>query len=197
MSDKSVNFFAHETVVIDEPCTIGDGTKIWHFSHILTGSRIGENCQLGQSVMVGIDVVIGSNCKIQNNVSIHKGVTLEDGVFCGPSCVFTNVLTPRAEVDRSGELLKTYVETGATIGANATVTCGIKIGKYALIGAGAVVTKDVKPYAVMVGNPVKFRRFACKCGELLPSRNWIAVTCERCRAEYKSIDGQVVPMSGD
>lgn len=141
----------HGTAVVDQPCVIGEGTKIWHFSHVLPGVHIGRDCVIGQNAMIGPDVTIGANCKIQNNVSIYKGVTLEDGVFCGPSCVFTNVLNPRAEVERKNEFKPTLVRRGATIGANATIVCGVTIGEYALIGAGAVVSRDVPAHALVVG----------------------------------------------
>ena len=154
-SSEVLPYFVHETALVDEGCNIGRGTKIWHFSHIIKGTTLGENCVIGQNVMIGPDVKIGNQCKIQNNVSLYKGVILEDGVFCGPSCVFTNVHNPRAEVERKDEFRKTYVERGVTIGANATIVCGNKLGAYSLIGAGAVITKEVKPHAVMVGNPAK------------------------------------------
>ncbi len=147
--------FVHETAVVDGHCRIGKGTKIWHFSHILTNSSIGEDCILGQNVMVGPDVSIGNHCKIQNNVSIYKDVTLEDDVFCGPSCVFTNVNNPRAELEKKDQFAPTLVRQGATIGANATILCGIELGQYSFIAAGAVVTKDVKPFALMVGTPAR------------------------------------------
>ena len=161
------SYFAHETTQIDSGCEIGKGTKIWHFSHIIKGTRIGENCIIGQNVMIGPDVVIGNHCKIQNNVSLYKGVVLEDGVFCGPSCVFTNVHNPRAEIERKDEFRPTHVERGVTIGANATIICGNRLGAYSLIGAGAVVTKDVKPHAVMVGNPAKQIGWVSHAGEKL------------------------------
>jgi UDP-2-acetamido-3-amino-2,3-dideoxy-glucuronate N-acetyltransferase len=148
-----MKYFAHETAVIDEGCNIGDGTKIWHFSHIMTGCVIGENCNIGQNVVVSPDVVLGKNVKVQNNVSIYTGVTCDDDVFLGPSMVFTNVVNPRSAVNRRGQYAKTHVGKGATIGANATIVCGHDIGEYAFIGAGAVVTKTVKPYALVVGNP--------------------------------------------
>lgn len=160
-------YYAHETACVDEGCNIGKGTKIWHYSHLLKGTKIGENCTVGQNVMIGPDVSVGSHCKIQNNVSLYKGVTLEDGVFCGPSCVFTNVHNPRAEVERKDEFLPTYIEKGVTIGANATIICGNRLGAYSLIGAGAVITKDVKPHAVMVGNPAKQIGWVSHAGEKL------------------------------
>lgn len=161
------SYFCHETACIDEGCEIGEGTKIWHFSHILKGSTIGKNVVVGQNAMIGPDVIVGDFCKIQNNVSLYKGVTLEEGVFCGPSCVFTNVFTPRAEVDRKDNFLPTYVERGVTIGANATIVCGIRLGAYALIGAGAVVIRDVKPHALMVGNPARQIGWVSHAGEKL------------------------------
>ena len=150
-----MNYFAHETAVIDEGCEIGEGTKIWHFSHIMPNSKMGEKCNIGQNVVVSPDVVLGNNVKVQNNVSIYTGVICEDDVFLGPSMVFTNVTNPRSSVNRRGQYEKTYVRQGATIGANATIVCGHDIGRYAFIGAGAVVTKEVKPYALVVGNPAR------------------------------------------
>ena len=157
--------FIHPTAIIDDNVTIGKGTKIWHFSHVLSGSRIGENCNIGQNVVIGPDAAIGSKCKIQNNVSVFKGVTLEDGVFCGPSMVFTNIYNPRAEISKMDQVRPTFVKKGATLGANCTIVCGHTIGEYAFIGAGAVVTKDVPAHALMVGNPAKQIGWMCKCGE--------------------------------
>ncbi|MBM3468420.1 MAG: oxidoreductase [Alphaproteobacteria bacterium] len=164
---ETLPYFSHETALVDPGCEIGQGTKIWHFSHILKGTKIGEECVIGQNVMIGPDVIIGNRCKIQNNVSLYKGVTLEDGVFCGPSCVFTNVHNPRAEVERKDEFRPTYVEKGVTIGANATIICGNRLGAYSLIGAGAVITKDVKPHAIMVGNPARQIGWVSHAGEKL------------------------------
>lgn len=149
------NVFIHESAYVDDPVKIGSGTKIWHFSHILGDVEIGENCSFGQNVVVGPDVKIGSNCKVQNNVSIYKGVEMEDGVFCGPSCVFTNVNNPRAEIERKSEFRKTLLKRGVTIGANATIVCGHTLGEYCFIAAGAVVTGHVEPYALMAGVPAK------------------------------------------
>jgi UDP-2-acetamido-3-amino-2,3-dideoxy-glucuronate N-acetyltransferase len=149
------NYFAHETAVVDEGCTIGKGTKIWHFSHIMTGSQIGENCNIGQNVVVSPGVILGSNVKVQNNISIYTGVICEDDVFLGPSMVFTNVINPRSAIIRKDQYMKTIVEKGASIGANSTIVCGNRIGAFAFVGAGAVVTKDVKPYALVVGNPAR------------------------------------------
>jgi UDP-2-acetamido-3-amino-2,3-dideoxy-glucuronate N-acetyltransferase len=151
MTEK--NYFAHETAVIDQDCTIGNGTKIWHFSHIMTGCTIGEGCNIGQNVVVSPGVTLGKNVKVQNNVSIYTGVNCEDDVFLGPSMVFTNVINPRSAVNRRNEYMKTTVRKGASIGANATIVCGNDIGAYSFIGAGAVVVKEVKPYALVVGNP--------------------------------------------
>jgi len=150
-----MSYFSHDTAVIDDNCQIGDGTKIWHFSHIMSTCKIGQNCNLGQNVVVSPNVILGNNVKVQNNVSIYSGVVCEDDVFLGPSMVFTNVINPRSAVNRKEEFLKTIVKKGASIGANSTIVCGNTIGEYALIGAGAVVTKDVLPFALVVGNPSK------------------------------------------
>jgi len=166
-SNIAANAFIHETAVIDAGATIGEGTKIWHFSHVLGHSRVGAHCTIGQNVAIGPDVAIGNGCKIQNNVSVYKGVTLEDGVFCGPSMVFTNVLTPRAHVERKNEFSPTLVKRGATLGANCTIICGHTIGEYAMIGAGAVVTKDVEPHALMLGNPARRAGWVSRSGERL------------------------------
>ena len=162
------SFFVHESSYVDDGAEIGEGTNIWHFSHILSGSRIGENCNIGQNVVIGPDVIIGKGCKIQNNVSVFKGVTLEDGVFCGPSMVFTNVYNPRAEIRKMDQVRPTLVMKGATIGANATIVCGTTVGKYSFIGAGAIVTKNVPDYALVVGNPARQICWVCECGERLP-----------------------------
>jgi UDP-2-acetamido-3-amino-2,3-dideoxy-glucuronate N-acetyltransferase len=154
----------HESAYVDELCEIGEGTKIWHFSHILKDSKIGKNCVFGQNVVVGPNVTIGDNCKVQNNVSLYKGVTLEDGVFCGPSCVFTNVNNPRAEIERKDEFRETIVKRGASIGANATIVCGYDLGEYCFVGAGAVVAKDVPAYALMAGVPAKRIGWMSKAG---------------------------------
>ncbi|WP_297890133.1 acyltransferase [Sulfurihydrogenibium sp.] len=190
------NFFVHESSYIDENVEIGKGTKIWHFSHILQNTKIGENCIIGQNCMIGPDVKIGKGCKIQNNVSIYKGVELEDYVFCGPSMVFTNVLTPRAFVERKHEFKKTLVKTGATIGANATIVCGNTIGKYAMIGAGAVVVSDVEDYGLYIGVPARKVGWVCKCGFVLVHKNKIKgnidskkddktlISCKNCGSTY-------------
>src|SRR5579883_1110703 len=157
-------YFVHESAYVDEPCQIGAGTKIWHFCHVMKNSRIGEKCNIGQNVVVSPDVVIGNNVKIQNNVSVYTGVILEDDVFCGPSMVFTNVINPRSHVVRKDEYRTTLVRRGASFGANSTVVCGITVGQYAFIGAGAVVTRDVPDYALMVGNPARVHGWMCACG---------------------------------
>ncbi|MFC1815076.1 Gfo/Idh/MocA family oxidoreductase [Thermodesulfobacteriota bacterium] len=164
---KNEDFFVHETTVVDSDVSIGPGTKIWHFSHILSGSKIGRHCNIGQNVVIGPDVVLGNNCKIQNNVSIYKGVILEEGVFCGPSMVFTNVYNPRAEIRKMDQLRPTLVKRGTTIGANATIICGLTLGRYAFIGAGAMVNKNVPDHALVVGNPAKQIGWMCECGERL------------------------------
>jgi UDP-2-acetamido-3-amino-2,3-dideoxy-glucuronate N-acetyltransferase len=187
----SKDYFAHESTYIDEDVQIGKGTKIWHFSHILKGSKIGENCIIGQNVTIGPDVTVGNKCKIQNNVSLYRGVTLEDEVFCGPSCVFTNVYNPRAFIERKKEFRQTLVKRGATIGANATIVCGVEIGKYAMIGAGAVVKTDVPDYAVVVGVPARQVSWACKCGTTLRFNDNRA-TCGYCGSEYDLKDGKLV-----
>ena len=171
-------FFVHPTAVIDDGCEVGAGSKIWHFSHVLGGSKIGENCNIGQNVAIGPDVTIGKQCKIQNNVSVYKGVTLEDGVFCGPSMVFTNIYNPRAEIRKMDQVRTTLVKKGATIGANATIVCGSTLGQYCFIGAGAVVNKNVPDHALMVGNPAKQIGWACECGERL-SKDFEGLACER------------------
>ena len=180
ISSQEMDFFKHSTTVIDQDCIIGKGTKIWHYSHILGGTKIGENCTIGQNVMIGPDVIVGDNCKIQNNVSLYKGVKLENGVFCGPSCVFTNVINPRAKIDRTNDFQETCVEEGATIGANSTIVCGNKIGAYSLIGAGAVITKNVKPHSIMVGNPAKQIGWVSHSGEKLDEN----LKCPRENRQY-------------
>lgn len=184
-----MDYFVHESAYIDEGCKIGKGTKIWHFCHILSNSRIGEDCNIGQNVVIGPDVTIGKNCKIQNNVSVYKGVTLEDGVFCGPSMVFTNIYNPRAEIRKMDQVRPTLVKKGATLGANCTIVCGTNIGRYAFVGAGTVVTKDVPDYALIVGNPGKHIGWACECGEKLADN----LTCTVCGKKYKKIkDGLIL-----
>ena len=158
------DFFVHESSYVDEPCNIGAGTRIWHFSHIMKDCRIGERCNIGQNVVISPQCVVGNNVKIQNNVSVYTGVVLEDDVFCGPSMVFTNVINPRSHVERKDEYKQTLVRQGASIGANATVICGNTIGQYAFIGAGAVVTRDVPDHAVVYGSPARVQGWVCDCG---------------------------------
>jgi UDP-2-acetamido-3-amino-2,3-dideoxy-glucuronate N-acetyltransferase len=182
--------FIHKSAYVDEGVALGEGTKIWHFSHILKGSRIGRNCSIGQNVMIGPDVTVGDNCKIQNNVSLYKGVELEQGVFCGPSCVFTNVLNPRAEVERKDEFRQTRVRQGATIGANATIVCGNELGEYCMIGAGAVVTKDVLAYALMLGVPARRVGWVSRAGEILDE----TLVCPRTGERYVEQNGVLQPV---
>ena len=181
MEDKE--YFVHESSYVDEPCKIGKGTKIWHFSHIMKDCKIGENCNIGQNVVISPDVVLGNNVKIQNNVSVYTGVTCEDDVFLGPSCVFTNVINPRSFISRKDEYRKTIVKKGASIGANSTIVCGHNIGKYAFIGAGSVVTKDVPDYALVVGNPARVKYYVCECSEKMNfTDNYFK--CQKCGKEY-------------
>ena len=184
-------FFAHETAVIDEGCEIGNGTKIWHFSHIMPGCKIGNNCNIGQNVVISPDVVLGDNVKVQNNVSIYTGVVCEDDVFLGPSMVFTNVINPRSAVNRRGQYSKTLVKKGASIGANATIVCGHNIGRFAFIGAGAVVTKEVLDYALVVGNPAKQTGWMSEYGhKLIFDEKGIAV-CRESKEKYSFENGIV------
>jgi len=176
--------FIHETAVIDKDCEIGTGTKIWHFTHVLSNSRIGENCNIGQNVVIGPDVTIGNTCKFQNNVSVYKGVTLEDGVFCGPSMVFTNIYNPRAELRKMDQVRPTLVKHGASLGANCTIVCGNTIGRYAFVGAGAVVTRNVPDHALVVGNPARAIGWACTCGERLADD----LTCLACGKTFTKHD---------
>lgn len=186
------NYFAHETAIIDEDCSIGEGTKIWHFSHIMSHCVIGERCNIGQNVVISPEVVLGNNVKIQNNVSVYTGVTCDDDVFLGPSMVFTNVINPRSAVNRKNQYAKTHVGKGATIGANATVVCGHDIGEYAFIGAGAVVTKNIPPYALVVGNPSKQIGWMSEYGHRLYfDKNGMAV-CPESGEKYQLFDNKVV-----
>lgn len=191
------NVFVHESSYVDEPCEIGEGTKIWHFCHIMQNCVIGERCNIGQNVVVSPGVRIGSNCKIQNNVSIYTGVILEDDVFCGPSMVFTNVVNPRSAVVRRDEYRQTLVKRGASLGANSTIVCGHTIGAHAFIGAGAVVTKDVPDYALVVGNPARIVGWMCACGVKLPltaSQDGKA-TCAACGRSYTKQENTVREVS--
>jgi UDP-2-acetamido-3-amino-2,3-dideoxy-glucuronate N-acetyltransferase len=185
---KQADYFVHESAYVDVPTSIGDGTKIWHFVHVLPHTVIGRNCVLGQNVMAGPNVTIGDGCKIQNNVALYKGVTLEADVFCGPSCVFTNVLTPRAHVERKDEFSETFVGRGATIGANATIVCGNRLGAYCMIAAGAVVTNDVPDFALMAGIPARRIGWVSRSGDRLGDD----LTCPRTSERYLLVDGGLV-----
>ena len=190
----SKNYFVHESSYVDEPCQIGKGTKIWHFSHIMKNSIIGENCNIGQNVVVSPNVILGNNVKVQNNVSIYTGVECEDDVFLGPSMVFTNITNPRSAIIRRDAYETTLVSKGASIGANATIVCGNNIGSYALIGAGAVVTKEVKPYALIVGNPAKQIGWVSEYGHRLIFKNNIA-PCPESNQQYELIENNVKKIS--
>jgi UDP-2-acetamido-3-amino-2,3-dideoxy-glucuronate N-acetyltransferase len=181
---RSLSYFFHSTAIVDEKVTIGEGSKIWHFTHVLSGSKIGKGCNIGQNVVIGPDVTMGNNCKLQNNVSVYKGVTLEDGVFCGPSMVFTNVYNPRAEIRKMDQARPTLVKRGASNGANATVICGNTLGRYCFIGAGAVVTKNVPDHALVVGNPGKQIGWMSECGERLTDD----LDCLACSKKYRKTD---------
>lgn len=182
MSDK--DYFVHESSYVDEPCTIGSGTKIWHFSHIMRDSQIGQNCNIGQNVVISPGVILGNGVKIQNNVSVYSGVVCEDDVFLGPSCVFTNVINPRSFIARKDEYRPTLIKKGASIGANATIVCGHTIGCYAFIGAGAVVTRDVPDYALMLGNPARIAGYICRCGQKLAFNENGQAECTACSEKY-------------
>ncbi len=181
--NEDKKYYVHPSSYIDEPYSIGENTKIWHFSHIMANSKIGKNCNIGQNVVISPDVIIGNNVKIQNNVSVYTGVICEDDVFLGPSCVFTNVVNPRSFISRKNEYRKTVIHKGATIGANATIVCGHDIGKYAFIGAGSVVTKNVPDYALMVGNPARLLYYVCECSQKMIFKNGI-FKCPVCGKEY-------------
>lgn len=187
-----MNYFKHESAYIDEGCTIGDDTKIWHFSHIMSGCKIGNGCNIGQNVVISPNVVIGNNVKIQNNISVYTGVVCEDYVFLGPSMVFTNVINPRSEVNRRDEFMTTIIRRGASVGANATIVCGNEIGEYALIGAGAVITKPVAPYALVVGNPAHRIGWVSRYGHRLHfDKEGIAV-CPETNERYRLSNGNVI-----
>jgi len=190
----NTEYFAHETAVIDEGCEIGKGTKIWHFSHIMTRARLGEKCNIGQNVVVSPEVVLGNNVKVQNNVSIYTGVICEDDVFLGPSMVFTNIVNPRSAVVRRGEYVKTIVRKGASIGANATIVCGHDIGEFAFIGAGAVVTKEVLPYALVVGNPARQVGWMSEYGHRLHFDESGIAVCPESKEKYKLENNRVTKL---
>ncbi len=193
-SRPELPYFVHQTSIVDEDVEIGEGTKIWHFSHVQKGARIGEGCSLGQNVLMGPGVHIGNGVKIQNNVSVYAGVTLEDNVFCGPSMVFTNVINPRSEIRRMDELRDTPIRQGASMGANCTIVCGHEVGRYAFVGAGAVVTRDVPEYALVVGNPGRIIGWMCRCGNRIdfPEDGDVG-RCRACDLEYQKTDGGVKP----
>lgn len=176
-------YFAHSTVIIDNPCFIGEGTKIWCYSHLMKGAKIGKNCNIGQNVFIGSKAKLGNGVKVQNNVSVYDRVILEDYVFCGPSAVFTNVINPRSHIERKDEFKETLVKKGVTIGANATIICGNTIGEHAFIGAGAVVTKDIPAYALVYGNPARIKGWVCKCGVKLEAMGK-DTTCNACGSKY-------------
>lgn len=189
-----MTIFIHESCYIDEGAQIGDGTNIWHFSHVMSTAKIGKNCSLGQNVFVAAHVTIGNNVKIQNNVSLYKGVIIEDNAFLGPSMVFTNVINPRSHVIRKNEYKTTLVKNGASIGANATIICGVTLGQYCFIGAGAVITKDVPDYALVHGNPARIRGWFCQCGtrlEFINNNDHEVAKCPACGDQYRKI-GQTV-----
>lgn len=186
------NIFIHETAIVDKDCIIGAGTKIWHFSHVMSNSKMGENCNLGQNVLISPDVILGNNVKVQNNVSIYTGVICEDDVFLGPSMVFTNVNNPRSAINRRGQYDRTLVKKGATIGANATIVCGHDIGEYAFIGAGSVITKHVKPYALMVGNPAKQIGWMSEYGSRLEFNESGFAICQESGEKYKLENNKVL-----
>lgn len=192
MTNENKDYFVHQSSYVDEGAHIGAGTKIWHFCHIMPGAVIGEKCSLGQNVSVGSKVTIGNNVKIQNNVSVYDNVTLEDDIFCGPSMVFTNVFNPRSHISRKHEYRDTLVKRGATIGANATIVCGATIGRYAFVGSGAVVTKDVPDYALVFGSPARQHGWMCQCGERLAFKDNRAA-CERCSDSYMLENGALKP----
>ena len=191
------DYFAHESAYVDQPCTIGKGTKIWHFSHIMKNARIGENCSVGQNVVIGSAAVVGNGVKIQNNISIYDAVTIEDGVFCGPSMVFTNVINPRSEIVRKDEYRPTLIRRGATLGANSTIVCGHTVGRYAFIAAGAVVASNVPDFALMVGVPARRIGWMCRCaGSKLQFDAAGRAACSACGAAYRLENDQVSELKG-
>lgn len=186
------DFFVHESSYVDDDCEIGSNAKIWHFCHVMKNTKIGKNTSLGQNVVAGPNVTIGANCKIQNNVSVYDGVEIEDDVFCGPSCVFTNVINPRAFIERKNEFKKTLLKQGCSIGANATIVCGVEIGRYSLIAAGAVVNKDVPDFALMAGVPAKQIGWICKCGNTLKLDDSLKNECSSCGKLYRFADKTLI-----
>lgn len=191
----TIHFYSHPSAIIDEGCKIGKDTKIWHFSHIMSNSKLGERCNIGQNVVISPEVILGNNVKVQNNVSIYTGVICEDDVFLGPSCVFTNVINPRSAINRRGQYAKTTVKKGATIGANATIVCGNDIGEYAFIGAGAVVTKNVPAYALLVGNPAKQMGWMSEFGHKLKFDSQNEAICPESGDKYQLVNNSVTKIS--
>jgi len=190
------DYFVHPSSFVDEGAVIGAGTKIWHFCHVMSGAQIGCDCKIGQNVFVGADVIIGDNVKIQNNVSIYTGVVIEDDVFLGPSMVFTNVLNPRSHIERKSEYQATLVKQGTTVGANATLVCGVTLGRYTLVGAGSVITQDILDYALVYGNPAKMKGWVCQCGVNLhfeQAADEERATCEACDCEYVKREDSIKP----
>jgi UDP-2-acetamido-3-amino-2,3-dideoxy-glucuronate N-acetyltransferase len=200
--DDGPAYFAHDTAVIDQPCEIGAGTRIWHFAHIMRDCRIGARCNIGQNVVISPGCVVGNHVKIQNNVSVYTGVIIEDEVFLGPSMVFTNVINPRAYIERKSEYRATLVRCGASIGANATIVCGVTLGEYCLVGAGAVVTRDVAPFATVYGSPARLRGWTCWCGVQLPIGVRLEAgepdefTCRKCARRYRRGGPGLVQVQG-
>jgi len=200
MDATSPTYFAHPTAVVDPAARVGKGSKIWHFSHVMAGATVGERCNIGQNVVISPGCSLGNGCKVQNNVSIYTGVTVEDDVFLGPSMVFTNVINPRAFIERKAEYLATRIARGASIGANATIVCGITLGEYCFVGAGAVVTRDVPPYATVYGNPARIHGFTCWCGVQLPSdpppfEGISRMSCTACGRSYSREGTQVTALA--
>src|SRR5215207_7302953 len=194
---ENPTFFVHESSYVDEPTAIGPGTKIWHFSHVMKNARIGSGCNIGQNVVISPEVVIGDNVKIQNNVSVYTGCILEDDVFCGPSMVFTNVVNPRSHVSRKDEYKATLVRQGASLGANCTVVCGATIGRYAFVGAGSVVTRDIPDYALVYGNPARMRGWMCACGLAMNFADGDGrAACAACGSAYAKSGAHVMPLDG-
>lgn len=190
MSQNNQPYFVHPSAIVDEGATVGEGTKIWHFSHVCAGASIGRGVVLGQNTYVAPTAVIGDGCRIQNNVSIYDGVVLSKDVFVGPSVVFTNVRTPRAHVSRKDEYEETFIQQGASIGANATIVCGVEVGSYAMIGAGSVITRSVDPFALVAGNPLRTLGWVCQCGVRLP-RDHQRMLCAHCGAQYMVMDDEL------
>lgn len=191
---KHPDVTVHESAYVDEPCEIGAGTKIWHFSHVMANSKLGRKCNIGQNVVIAPNVILGNNVKVQNNVSIYTGVILEDDVFCGPSMVFTNVSTPRSEIIRRGEYQQTLVRRGVSMGANSTIVCPVEIGRFAFVGAGAVVAKDVQDYALVVGVPAKRVGWMCRCGVRLQRNETDQFTCPACGNNYQQSNEILSPL---